>query len=399
MGTARLLRLARALRRLAWAAPLAVVYGVGVAVRRWAYDRNLLPRAAAPLRVISIGGLEAGGSGKTPLTGYVLAALVRRGVRSGLLTRGYGRGQRGLVLRRTATPAHVAEIGDEATMLVKAGLDVPVAACADRRRGAAALAASGCEVAVMDDGFAHRRLRRTLDVVVLRAEAPFGKGPHHVLPWGSLRESPRALRRADVVVFYGGVRDGASEGASGGAAWPDAATRDRLLRLLRPWAGPGRAIYDVDGDLEEAAGGPTPPGQGGASPLAVGWAWSRLQAPGAPAESDPTPQDPAASLSRRRVVAAAGIARPAKFFAALRAAGVEVLATRGFADHHAFTAADVAALRATAHRHGATQVAVTAKDAVKLAPLWPPGPPALVPCVLQLGARLPAVLRDFGPGA
>lgn len=391
MGTARVMRLARALGRFAWAAPLAAVYGAGVAVRRWAYDGHLLPRAAAPLRVISIGGLEAGGSGKTPLTGYVLAALVRRGVPCGLLTRGYGRAQRGLVLRRVATPAQVAAIGDEATMLVEAGLDVPVAACADRRRGAAALAASGCEVAVMDDGFAHRRLRRTLDVVVLRAEAPFGRGPHHYLPWGSLRESPRALRRADVVVFYGGVRDD--------APWPDAATRDRLLRLLRAWAGAARAVRDVDGDVVNKAGAPTPPDQGGAAPLAVGWAWSRLQAPGAPAGADPPPQGPAPSLSGHRVVAAAGIARPAKFFAALRAAGANVLAARGFADHHAFAAADVAALRALAGRHGAVQVAVTAKDAVKLAPLWPPGPPVLLPCTLQLEARLPTVLHESGAAA
>lgn len=307
-----------------------VPYGVAVRLRHALYDCGLLATQAAPLPVVSIGGLEAGGTGKTPMAGLVLRKLLDAGLRPGLLTRGYRRSSRGLQLRAVGTWAHVAALGDEATMLVRSGLDVAVAACAHRGRGARALQALGCQVAVMDDGLSHRQLGRALNIVMLRAEQPLQRA--HLLPWGSLREPTVALRRADLIVLH--HRD---------ATWPPgegAAVPEWLCCLLQELGcrapvlvsqfGPP-VVRDGRGQPQEVAGVP--------------------------------------------VVAAAGTARPKEVLRALEGRGAQVRGFFPYPDHHPFGPAAQRELQHAVGRLRARALIVTAKDAVKLpqelgAPVW-----------------------------
>ena len=153
---------------LVWvAATLAGLYGLVVCVRRWLYDRGFLASYRAPLWVISVGGLEAGGTGKTPVAGWLLRALLDAQKHPGLLTRGYKRSSVGLSIRVLNTPPDPDTLGDEAAMLVASGLNIPVAACAKRKDAVVPMIQEGCDCLVLDDGFSHRSLVRDCDIVVL----------------------------------------------------------------------------------------------------------------------------------------------------------------------------------------------------------------------------------------
>jgi tetraacyldisaccharide 4'-kinase len=300
-------------------------YGAAVRLRHALYDCGLLKTHGAPLPILSVGGLEAGGTGKTPMVGHLLKRLLAAGRVPGLLTRGYRRQAEGLQVRAPGEAATVARLGDEAAMLVAQGLDVAVAACPRRILGARALGALGCDCAVMDDGLAHRALGRAANIVMLRGELDVRKA--RLLPWGSLREPVTALGRADLVVLH--YRDGPAPGA------PSPALAQLLGRLgvaapvLSQFGAP--TVTDGAGAVQDVAGTP--------------------------------------------VVAAAGTARPQEIRDALGHLGADVRAFFPFADHAPFDPDACARLdRAVADR-GAQALVVTAKDRIKLAgrvqsPLW-----------------------------
>jgi tetraacyldisaccharide 4'-kinase len=309
-----------------WGAPWALPYTLGVRLRAAAYDHGICRPQRAPLPVISVGGLEAGGTGKTPMVAHLCGALLALGARPGLLTRGYRRHARGPALRAFGTRADVALLGDEAAMLVQGGLDIAVAAQANRYAGARALAALGADCAVMDDGFSHRALTRDLDIVMLRGEADVAR--LHMLPWGPLRELPQGLDRAHIVVVH--HRRGPAPRTLPAA----------LVAWLQKYAGTAQVVQSDQAELTVRDGAGTV-----ICPLGA------------------------------RVVAAAGTARPHEVADNLGTLGAQVAAFRPFADHHPYTAADAQALTALVHTHGAQALVVTAKDACKLrrlvpVPLW-----------------------------
>jgi tetraacyldisaccharide 4'-kinase len=136
-------------------------------------------------RVISIGNLTVGGTGKTTLTLHLALA-------------GRARGHRVAVVCRNYRPPRRGTLGDEAR-LYRARLGAECVFAGDRKwRAAEAAAAAGCGHVLVDDGFSHWPLERDLDVVLLDARDPWGGG--FLLPRGSLREPRRALQRADVVI-------------------------------------------------------------------------------------------------------------------------------------------------------------------------------------------------------
>ncbi len=288
--------------------------------RRWLYDTGWLPAHAPPLPTFCVGGLEAGGSGKTPVTAWLVWWLQVQGQQPGLLTRGYGRvhSAPNLVVRQVGEAASPATLGDEAAMLVAGGRDVPVAACPKRVLGAQALAQLGCSALVMDDGFAHRALLRHVDIVVLRGDAPLGTG--HLLPWGTLREPPSSLRRAHVVWLH--FKHGV-----------EAAKRSNLA-VLRRWCPRATVVHSCA-------------------------SYALVDLAGRPVACDAP------------LMAASGVAHPAGFHRALAHLGAPVVQTMVFADHHRYGARDVHKLRCAMARCGAKALVVTAKDAVKLRELWP----------------------------
>jgi len=192
-------------RRAGWAsAALAVpaaVYGGLVRLRNAWYDRpDASRRATVP--VISVGNLALGGTGKTPLVAWIARRVQSMGLVPAVVSRGYGgtAGPGPLVVSNGEGPrVNARACGDEPHLLARSLPGAIVVVGSDRIEGARAAAGAGAGVVILDDGFQHRRLARDLDIVVLDGRGPFDGG--HLLPRGSLREGPRALRRAQVVVL------------------------------------------------------------------------------------------------------------------------------------------------------------------------------------------------------
>lgn len=195
-------------------------------------------------------------------------------------------------------------VGDEPAMLAEA-VDVPMAISGDRIAGARALGAS-VDCLVLDDGFAHRRLRRDLDIVVLRPTPTPDR--LHLLPWGPLREHVVALRRADVLWFH----------ARGGESF---------------------------GEVE---------------------AFAQRYAPDAAVVTSRPVLRGFEALRGLPAILVTGVARPDQVRDALQQHGVNVIETLEYPDHHRFTAADEERVRRARDARSHAAVIVTAKDAVKM---------------------------------
>jgi tetraacyldisaccharide 4'-kinase len=183
--------LSRVLALLLW--PFAWLYGASV---RWKMQRAkpLRPRA----KVICVGNLTVGGTGKTPVTARIAKLLSKRGLRVFVLSRGYG----GHVRRATVVDPEqdtARDVGDEALILAAT---TPVIVSRDRREGAALADKLRADVIVMDDGHQNFLLEKDLSLVVVDAEQGFANG--YVVPAGPLREPVRqGLSRADAVILVG----------------------------------------------------------------------------------------------------------------------------------------------------------------------------------------------------
>ena len=168
--------------------PLAALFRCGSMLRNALYDRDIFARVQGAIPVISVGNLTVGGTGKTPVSAWIAGDLLRRGATPAIVTRGYG--------------------GDESLVHAILNPGVPVIVATDRVAGVAAAAAGGATVAVLDDAFQHRRLRRAVDLVLLSAE-DFGDA-QRPLPAGPWREPLGALARASAAIV---TRKVAADGA------------------------------------------------------------------------------------------------------------------------------------------------------------------------------------------
>jgi tetraacyldisaccharide 4'-kinase len=172
--------------------PVSWIYGASVAWKA---------RAAEPYRanarVICVGNLTVGGTGKTPVAIAIARALIARGRKPIFLSRGYGGRMRGPVFVSPDNSA--ADVGDEPLLLCAVA---PVVVARDRREGAMLAVEHGADTIVMDDGHQNFALKKDLSLVVVDGETSFGNG--HVLPAGPLREPvSQGLARADAVIVTG----------------------------------------------------------------------------------------------------------------------------------------------------------------------------------------------------
>ena len=181
--------------------PLSNIYGAIVATRNALYDRGVLRARRLEGAVISVGNLSAGGSGKTPFVLMLGELLKARRIRFDVLSRGYGRKSRGVLL---VDPGGLPrEFGDE-PLLIARRLQVPVVVGEDRfAAGRFAEAKFGPQLHLLDDGFQHRGLARDFDIVLV---TPQDAGDH-LLPGGRLREPVSALQRADAVALASGATE------------------------------------------------------------------------------------------------------------------------------------------------------------------------------------------------
>ena len=286
---------------------LSPLYRAAVGARNWAYDRGWRSSKTLARPVISVGNLTAGGTGKTPVVAWLCERLHERGIRPAILLRGY-----------KAAPG---QKGDEQRLLEGLlGPGTPVEADPDRAAAAERVLARspGVQAFVLDDGFQHRRVQRDVDLVLIDATQPFGHG--RLLPRGLLREPISSLRRAYAVLIT--------------RAEPE---DPRILPLRetiarRTSAPVFQCRFAVDRIVD--AGGAL------------------------------------VSVAGRPVHAVCGIGNPRSFLEKLQRAGANVRDHAIFADHHAYTPADVQRISAAARQSGAL-VVTTTKDWVKIRSLWP----------------------------
>lgn len=181
--------------------PLSTIYGGIVKVRNTFYDRGILRAQRLEGVVISVGNLSTGGSGKTPFVILLGELLKERGIKLAVLSRGYRRATRGVLLVDPAGSAR--DFGDE-PLLIARRLQVPVIVGADRyQAGRFAESQFGPQVHLLDDGFQHRALARDFDIVLATPEDTEDR----LLPSGRLREPLNALRRANAIVLQGAAPD------------------------------------------------------------------------------------------------------------------------------------------------------------------------------------------------
>jgi tetraacyldisaccharide 4'-kinase len=179
--------------------PLSAIYGGVVGARNALYDQRVFQARSLQGPVISVGNLSAGGSGKTPFVILLSELLQARGIKFDVLSRGYGRTSRGVLL---VEPGGLAQqFGDE-PLLIARRVQAPVIVGEDRyEAGKFAEQRFGPQLHLLDDGFQHRGLARDFDIVLVTPE----DARDGLLPAGRLREPLRALRRADAVVMASGA--------------------------------------------------------------------------------------------------------------------------------------------------------------------------------------------------
>jgi tetraacyldisaccharide 4'-kinase len=178
---------------------LALIYGAAVKTRNTLYDIGVLKAYKVPLVVVSVGNIEAGGTGKTPFTMALADELFHRGCKVAIVTRGYKGSLAGPLI---VTPQHRSEeVGDEALLMARL-MKVPVIKSPDRQRGALfAYVHLGTEIIILDDGFQHRSLHRDLDIVLVSRDIT----RERLLPAGHLREPASSLTRTDIIVALKGA--------------------------------------------------------------------------------------------------------------------------------------------------------------------------------------------------
>jgi tetraacyldisaccharide 4'-kinase len=261
--------------------PLSWVFGLVVACRRAGYRLGLLRRVRVSRPVVVVGNVTVGGTGKTPFTIWLATLLQAKGMRVGIVLRGYG-GESSHWPRDVNSDSAPQEVGDEAVLLASRTAAIVVAG-PDRVAAARRAIELGAEIVLSDDGLQHYRLERDREIVVI--DGYRGVGNRRLLPAGPLREPVSRLAQADLRVVS--WRDGSPRPLT-----PVAATIQACAQLVTATA---------------LVGGET---------------------------------RPLAAFKGTRVHAVAGIGHPQQFFTALQQLGIEV-APHPLPDHARLTAADI----------------------------------------------------------
>ncbi|WP_144822021.1 tetraacyldisaccharide 4'-kinase [Marinobacter piscensis] len=317
-------------RPLLFLAPFAWLYRYIAEARRRKAEKKRVSRLSAP--VVVVGNITAGGTGKSPLTAWLVNEMLSAGWRPVILSRGYGgkASDYPLLVTKDTLPALA---GDEPVMLAQA-TGVPVVVDPDRCRGAEfALDQALGDILISDDGLQHYRLPRDIELAVFDGARGVGNGA--LIPVGPLREPVSRLNSVDFVVINGG-----SEAGSDGQRPENGAADIEHPQLYAMKLEPGQLVNLKTGETRAPA-----------------------------------------SLLGKRVRAVAGIGNPDRFFNTLKGLGARVTAVP-FPDHHRFRPEDLGS--------DSDQVLVmTAKDAVKCRGFAPDNA-----WVLHVEATLPQQLSD-----
>ncbi len=297
---------------------LSLVYRGIIALRNLLYDAGVCAAKKIGCKVINVGNITVGGTGKTPMVIMLAGILKREGFRPVILSRGYGGKRKGQGYAGVVSDGHDMlmgpdEAGDEPVLMAKRVRDVPVIVGKERvLTGRLAVERFGADVLILDDGFQHRRLFRDLNIVLLDSERPFGNG--FMLPRGGLREPSGSLQRADMVVMTS-TKETENPPPGGIPQIPVFSSRRKPVDLVR-----GR-VQDIV---------------------------------------------PLMYLKGKRVCAFSGIAEPDGFRKILEPLCGEVVSCIPFPDHHVYASGDVEHIRTVCRDSGAQIMVTTEKDGIKL---------------------------------
>ncbi|RYG50123.1 MAG: tetraacyldisaccharide 4'-kinase [Chitinophagaceae bacterium] len=200
--------------------PISLLYSFILWLRNFLYDKNILKSAAFNFPIICVGNLATGGTGKTPMTEYLVEMLMRS-YKVATLSRGYKRKTKGFAIAHAGTTA--IQIGDEPMQFHQKFPDVTVAVGEERLVAIPQLLHDRpeTEVIILDDAFQHRQVRAGLNILLTEYKNPYVSD--EVLPAGNLRDNISSASRADVIVVTKCPPIGEAE-------------KNKMMKRLRPLA-------------------------------------------------------------------------------------------------------------------------------------------------------------------
>lgn len=310
--------------------PLEFIYYLGYSLKKY---RSLKEQKKLPFKVISVGNITVGGTGKTPAVIAIAQEALKRGLYPVILTRGYRGNAKGpcFVSKGTRPLLSVEEAGDEPFLMAEILRDTPIVKCADRYEGGMfAIKEFSLQplLFILDDGFQHWRLYRDIDLLLVDSSNPFGN--RRLLPSGILREPLSEVARADLIVLT-------KTNISGQISAPEALQEtlpDALIKEL------GKYNKDAPIFLSEH------------KPVCLRTFSGR--------------ELPLGALSGESVVGFCGIGNPASFKNSLLNANAKVKEFIAFRDHFKYGQKDLSMLKAAASRNGAGWIVTTEKDIIRL---------------------------------
>lgn len=300
--------------------PVSWLYGILLSLRRLAYARGWKAPSAVPLPVVVIGNLSVGGTGKTPLCGYLVERFAKNGWRPAIVSRGYG-GRRWEVPRLVNKTDTAAQVGDEPVLLFHQ-TGVPVCVCVHRAMAVQKIAqTTNANIVFSDDGLQHLAMPRVAQVLVVDGQRGFGNS--WVLPAGPLRDTFNSVRDIDLVAIQVPIESVRNAELNRG---PGQLHHSLYTESLRQLYDGSRQLFALDASH--------------AVQLTTGATVALSE------------------FSNQRVHAVAGIGHPQRFFDSLAQLGMDVI-KHAKADHAPYTLSDISF-------DDDLPVLVTVKDAVKV---------------------------------
>ncbi len=300
---------------------LSFLYYSGYTLRKLFYRSGFLKTKELKVKVISVGNITLGGSGKTPFVLYLSKKLKDKGINFAVLTRGYKRRSKGTKeLKRSDSPDFKwEEVGDEPSLLSNYLPETPIIIGKNRyNSGKIAQAKYKAEVLILDDGFQHWRLKRDLDIVMVDASSDLEK--EKLFPEGRLREPLSSLKRANLFIF----------------TRVDQSTHKEKLKTILQKFNPQSPIVESILVITSV----------------LNW-------------KDKTKID-LNSLKDKKVIAFCGIGNPFSFENTLKSSGVEILNAFFFLDHYIYSQNDFLSLEEERKKVGADFLITTEKDSIRL---------------------------------
>lgn len=294
---------------------ISLIDGLVIRIRLFFYSTGIFKIKELPCKVISIGNITVGGSGKTPMAIYLADALTKKGKKVVVLSRGYKSKNKDIDIVSDGKNIFLNpdEAGDEPFLIAKKTKNIPVVIGKDRyKAGLFAVDRFQPDIIILDDGFQHIRLKRDKDIVLIDSIRGFGNG--HLLPRGILREPIDSLKRADNIFISNDKNE-------------------EIIHKIRA--------------------------SGAAAPLKS----FKYKPSGFVNLADDTMIEPD-KLKNKNILAFAGIANPISFFKTLEGLGIAIKEKMVFPDHHKYNSKDIDKIKT--HTNSIDCFITTEKDGVKI---------------------------------